>query len=62
MIKFCGAIYNSLTLYQTTNDFRIVQIEGGCRRHDECYSKIDVCSGRVENIVGKEENAGYPFP
>ena len=50
-----------LTLYQTA-EFRLAQTESICRQI-KCYSKFKVVFHRTENIVGKEENAGYQhFP
>ena len=40
-------------------NFRLVQIESICRRYNKCELKIEIALGRVENIVGKRENAGY---
>ena len=28
---------------------------------DECESKIEIVLGRVDNIMGKEGNAGYQY-
>ena len=38
-------------------NFRLVQIESICRRQIKFYS-IHLSYHRIENIVGKEENAG----
>ena len=38
---------------------RLVQIESICRRQNELTEKLNLFLGRVENIVGKGENAGY---
>ena len=45
-----------LTLLQ---NFRLVQIESMCRRQNKGDWKFQIWLWRVENIVGKEENAGY---
>ena len=35
------------------------QIERICRQQNKCDLKTDFCFGRVENIMGKGENAGF---
>ena len=46
--------------------FRPVQIESICRQQNNVAEKFKFLLERVENIVGKGENAGYqhflPFP
>ena len=49
-----------LTLYQTTF-FRLVQIESLCRGQFNLAEKLKFVLGKIENIVGKGESAGYPF-
>ena len=38
--------------------FGLDQIQRICRRQNKCDSKIEIVLGRIENIVGKGENAG----
>ena len=33
-----------------------------CRQQNECDLRIKIGFGRIENIVGKRENAGNTFP
>ena len=59
-----GTLYQTKNINSFTNDkiFSLVQIESICRRQKMMIFVLD----RVENIVGKGENAGYkhflPFP
>ena len=56
-------------LYQCTTEmpylftkrqfFRLFQIESICRRQNKVAQKLKIVSERIENIVGKGENAGY---
>ena len=40
-------------------NIRLVQIQSICRRQNNSDSVIEICVGRVENIVEKGENAGH---
>ena len=44
-----------------SNIFRLVQIQGICRRQNKFGLEIETIYGRVENIVGKGENAYQHF-
>ena len=46
-------------LFSKRRNFRLVQIESNCRRQNKFDWKVEFVLGRVKNIVGKEENAGY---
>ena len=39
-------------------NFRLVQIGSICRQQNECDGNNGICFGKVENILGKGENAG----
>ena len=41
------------------NFIRLDQNEKTCRKQNKCHFKIEFVIGRVENIVGKGENACY---
>ena len=43
----------------TQQNLRLVHIESICRQQKIETEKLKFVSGRVESIVGKEENAGY---
>ena len=48
-----------LTLYQMTEFWTCSKLETFAESDDKCDSEIEFTMGRVENIVGKGENAGY---
>ena len=58
MSSMQSASLNPLTLYQTTNLWN-GQIENTCRQQSELTEKLKFDLERVENIMGKGENAGY---
>ena len=58
LIKTCLVSENS-SLFTKQQNFRHVQIENICRQQNNCISDSEISYGRVENIVGKGENAGY---
>ena len=55
-----------LSFLTKRQSFRLVQIVSICRRQNKCDLKTEICFGRITNIVGQGENAGYqhfsPFP
>ena len=51
------SFWKELTVYQITK-FRLIHIESICRWQNKWDWKIEVCLGKVENILGKGENAG----
>ena len=57
-IYFHHQSINYLTFSKQQN-FTPNQIESICRGQNKCVSKQEFCFGRIENIVGKLENAGY---
>ena len=60
--KYPVFIFTSLMvqLYTRRQIFRLIQIESICRRQKiDVAEKLKFVLGRVENIVGKGENAGY---
>ena len=46
-------------LFTKRQNFRLVKIGSICRQQNESDKKMKFALGRVENIVGKGENAGY---
>ena len=52
---------NSLTLYQKTKIFDRSKFKAFADNKINVTEKLKFVLGRVENIVGKGENAGYQF-
>ena len=49
---------NEVNFTNKQKKLRLVQAEGSCRAQNNCYSKIGLCFGSVENIVSRGQNAG----
>ena len=46
-------------MYLYQQNFQMVEIDSICRQQNKTDLKINFALGRVENILGKGENAGY---
>ena len=55
------ALVNYVYINSLQNNKILVQIECICRRHINVKEKLQLGLGKVENIVGKGENAGCPY-
>ena len=54
-----GNCCNESSLFTKRQNFRPFQIESFCRRQNNMILKLKFVSERIENILGKRENAGY---
>ena len=53
---YCGKYCK---LFTKGHGFRLVRVEGTCRKQDICDSKFKLVFARGENTTGKGESAGY---
>ena len=61
-MTYVGVISALYILHFTKRqNFRLVQIESICKDKISVTEKLKLNLGKVENIVGKGENAGYQY-
>ena len=53
-----GVLGNGLKLLKNDKILALSKLKAFCRRENKWGSKLQSCYGRIENIVGKRENAG----